>query len=288
MLLFSNKVLLLLRNTKDIMELELKRPLAFFDIESTGLHVTKDRIIELCIIKVMPNGKTETKTWLVNPEKPISEEAVAVHGITQEMVQDKPTFKQIAKDVDRFLTNCDLAGYNSNRFDIPMLVEELMRTGIDFEVENRRMVDVQNIFMKMEPRTLKAAYRFYVQKELENAHSAEADVMATYEVLKAQLDVYKDKEVEDKKGKVSKPVINDVDALARFSSHHKNADLSGQVIYNEAGKEVFNFGKHKGKTVEEVFTKEPSYYDWMQRAEFPLYTKRLMTRIKLRMAADKL
>lgn len=276
-----------MRNIYIIMELKLKRPLAFFDIESTGLHVTKDRIVELCIIKVLTNGKTETKTWLLNPGKPISEEAISIHGITNEMVQDKPTFKQVAKDIERFLTNCDLAGYNSNRFDIPMLVEELMRADIDFEVENRRFIDVQNIFMKMEPRTLKAAYRFYLQKNLENAHSAEADVMATYEVLKAQLDVYKDKEFEEKDGSISTPVVNDMEALASFSTHHKNADLSGQIVYNNEGKEVFQFGKHKGKTVEEVFTKEPSYYDWMQNAEFPLYTKRLLTRIKLRMAMNK-
>ncbi len=180
------------------MELNLKRPLAFFDIESTGLNVSKDRIIELCIIKVSPNGTTETKTWLLNPDYPISEEAEQIHGISQESVKDKPTFKQVSKDIHRFLANCDLAGYNSNRFDIPMLVEEFLRADVDFEVENRHFIDVQNIFMKMEQRTLKAAYRFYLQKELENAHSAEADVTATYEVLKAQLDRYANTEFTDK------------------------------------------------------------------------------------------
>ncbi|MBN2638057.1 MAG: 3'-5' exonuclease [Bacteroidales bacterium] len=269
------------------MELQLKRPLAFFDIESTGLNITRDRIVELCIVKVHPGNKTETKTWLLNPGIPISKEAIEVHGITNEMVSDKPGFTQVAKEIDRFLVNCDLAGYNSNRFDIPMIVEELMRSGIDFEVENRRFIDVQNIFMKMEPRTLKAAYRFYLQKELENAHSAEADVMATFEVLKAQLDKYQGAEFEDSKGNKSKPVVNDMDALAKFSSHHKNADLAGQIIYNSEGKEVFQFGKHKGKTVEEVFRSEPSYYDWIQNADFPLYTKRLITRIKLRMATQR-
>ena len=258
--------------------------MAFFDIESTGLNVSKDRIIELCIIKVNPNGSTETKTWLLNPDYPISEEAESIHGISKEMIADKPTFKQVAKDIYRFLNNCDLAGYNSNRFDIPMLVEEFLRAGIDFEVKNRRFIDVQNIFMKMEPRTLKAAYRFYLQKELKNAHSAEADVMATYEVLKAQLDRYKEAKITDKEGNVIQPVKNDMDALAEFSSHHRNADLVGQIIYNKKGEEMFNFGKHKGKTVEEVFRKEPSYYDWMQKADFPLYTKKLLTRIKLRMA----
>ncbi len=265
------------------MELNLKRPLAFFDIESTGLNVSKDRIIELCIIKVNPNGTTETKTWLLNPGYPISEEAQKVHGFSEEDVKDKPTFKQVAKDIHRFLANCDLAGYNSNRFDIPMLVEEFLRAGVDFDVENRYFIDVQNIFMKMEPRTLKAAYRFYLQKELENAHSATADVQATYEVLKAQLDRYAQARYTDKEGAVSTPVKNEVEALAKFSTHHRNADLMGQIIYNEKGEEVFNFGKHKGKTVEEVFRREPSYYDWMQKADFPLYTKKLLTKIKLRM-----
>jgi len=265
------------------MELNLKRPLAFFDIESTGLNVSKDRIIELCIIKVNPNGTSETKTWLLNPDYPISKEAYKVHGISQEDVKDKPTFKQVAKDIHRFLANCDLAGYNSNRFDIPMLVEEFLRADVDFEVENRHFIDVQNIFMKMEPRTLKAAYRFYLQKELENAHSATADVQATYDVLKAQLDRYAQTNYTDKEGAVSTPVKNDVEALAKFSTHHRNADLMGQIIFNEKGEEVFNFGKHKGKTVEEVFRKEPSYYDWMQKADFPLYTKKLLTKIKLRM-----
>ncbi len=266
------------------MELHLKRPLAFFDIESTGLNVAKDRIIELCIIKVNPNGTTETKTWLLNPDYPISEEAEKIHGFSQEEVKDKPTFKQVAKEIARFLANCDLAGYNSNRFDIPMLVEEFLRAGVDFDVENRRFIDVQNIFMKMEPRTLKAAYRFYLQKELENAHSAEADVSATFEILKAQLDRYAAVEYTDKTGQTGTPVKNDVEALAKFSTHHRHADLMGQIIYNEKGEEVFNFGKHKGKKVEDVFRKEPSYYDWMQKADFPLYTKKLLTKIKLRMA----
>jgi len=266
------------------MELNLSRPLAFFDIESTGLNVSKDRIIEICIIKANPNGTTETKTWLLNPDYPISEESQSIHGISQEMIQDKPTFKQVAKDIFRFLNNCDLAGYNSIRFDIPMLVEEFLRADVDFEVKNRRFIDVQNIFMKMEPRTLKAAYRFYLQKDLENAHSADADVGATYEILKAQLDHYKNKEYADKEGNTSEPVKNDMDALAAFSIHHPNADLMGQIIFNKEGEEVFNFGKHKGKTVEETFKREPSYYDWMQKADFPLYTKKLLMRIKLRMA----
>ncbi len=268
------------------MELNLKRPLAFLDIESTGLKVAKDRIIELSIIKVNPNGSTETKTWRINPEHKISEEAESIHGISQEELNDKPTFKQIAKDVERFLANCDLAGYNAIKFDIPMLVEEFMRVGIDFDVSNRRMIDVQNIFMKMEPRTLKAAYRFYLGKSLENAHSAEADAVATYEILKAQLDRYKPDKNSDEERIRSSQVINDMDALHKFSAHRRNADLMGQVIYNKNNQEVFNFGKHKGKTVEEVFRKEPSYYNWIMNADFPLYTKKLMTKIKLRMMKE--
>ncbi len=265
------------------MELNLKKPLAVFDIESTGLSVAKDRIIELNILKIDTNNATTSKTWVLNPEYPISAEASSVHGFYYDDIKDKPTFKQVAKEIDKFLANCDLAGYNSLKFDIPMLVEEFLRADVDFEISNRKLVDVQNIFMKMEQRTLSAAVRFFLGKELENAHSAEADVMATYEVLLAQLDKYKDVDFTDKSGKVSRPVVNDVAALAEFSSHHKNADLMGQVILNEDGEEVINFGKHKGKTVKEVFLNEPSYYSWMMKADFPLYTKKIMTRIKLRM-----
>lgn len=266
------------------MELNLKRPLAFFDLEATGLNVAKDRIVEISIFKVNPNGSAESKTWLLNPDYPIEEEASAVHGYTNEDLADKPTFKQVAKDISRFLENCDLAGYNALKYDIPMLVEEFLRNDIDFEVSNRKLIDVQNIFMKMEQRTLKAAYRFYLQKNLEQAHTAEADTKATYEILKAQLDKYKETEFTDRKGETSIPVKNEVEALAAFSSHHRNADLMGQIIFNEEGKEVINFGKHKGKTVEEVMETEPSYYSWMMQADFPLYTKKLMTKIKLNMA----
>ncbi len=265
------------------MELNLKRPLAIFDLEATGLNVAKDRIVEISILKINPNGTNESKTWLINPEYPIAEEASEVHGYTNEDLKEKPTFKQLAKEISRFLDNCDLAGYNALKYDIPMLVEEFLRNDVDFEVTNRKLIDVQNIFMKMEQRTLKAAYKFYLQKELENAHAAEADTMATYEVLTAQLDKYKETEFTDRKGKTSIPVINDMEALATFSSHHRNADLMGQFIFNEEGKEVVNFGKHKGKTVEDVFTSEPSYYKWMMQADFPLYTKKLITRIKFRM-----
>lgn len=265
------------------MELNLKRPLAIFDLEATGLNVAKDRIVEISILKINPNGTNESKTWLINPEYPIAEEASEVHGYTNEDLKEKPTFKQLAKEISRFLDNCDLGGYNALKYDIPMLVEEFLRNDVDFEVANRKLIDVQNIFMKMEQRTLKAAYKFYLQKELENAHAAEADTMATYEVLTAQLDRYKETEFTDRKGKTSIPVINDMEALATFSSHHRNADLMGQFIFNEDGKELVNFGKHKGRTVEDVFNSEPSYYKWMMQADFPLYTKKLITRIKFRM-----
>jgi DNA polymerase-3 subunit epsilon len=265
------------------MQLNLKRPIAFFDIESTGLNVANDRIVELSILRIETNNTRISKTWVVNPEYPISDEAAAVHGFSNEDVKDKPTFKQKAKEIAKFLTNCDLAGYNSNKFDIPMLVEEFLRADVDFEVSNRKLIDVQTIFMKMEQRTLKAAVKFFLNKDLENAHSAEADVMGTFEVLEAQLDKYANTEFTDRDGEISKPVVNDMEALAKFSTHHKNADLMGQIIFNQEGLETFNFGKHRGKTVKEIFLNDPSYYSWMMKADFPLYTKKILTRIKLGM-----
>ena len=198
-------------------------------------------------------------------------------------MEGKPTFKSVAKDVSRYLDNCDLAGYNALKFDIPLLVEEFLRAEVDFEVRNRHLIDVQNIFMKMEQRTLKAAYKFYCDKELVNAHSAEADTLATYEVLKSQLEKYNGAEFIDRDGNNSTPVVNDMKALHDFSSHNKNADLMGQIIYNKEGKETFNFGKYKGRTVEDIFTKDPGYYGWIMNADFPLYTKKLITNIKLQM-----
>jgi len=268
------------------MELNLKRPLAFFDLESTGLNVAKDRIVEISIVKVNPNKSTESKTWLLNPNYPISEEAASVHGYTNESVADQPTFKQVCREIAAFLNNCDLAGYNVIKFDLPMLVEEFLRCEVDFEVKNRKIIDVQNIFMKMEQRTLEAACKFYLNKPLKNAHSAEADTIATYEVLKAQLDKYEGQEVTDRDGETSIPVVNDAEALAQFSAHHKNVDLMGQFIFNEEGKEVINFGKHKGKLVEDVFEKEPSYFSWIMNSDFPLYTKKILTAIKLRMSSN--
>lgn len=265
------------------MELNLKRPVAFFDLETTGLNTTTDRIVEISILRVNPNGTEEQRTWLLNPTIPISPEASSVHGYTNEMVADKPTFKQVAPDIAKFLTNCDLAGYNILKFDLPMLVEEFLRVEVDFDLKSRDFIDVMNIFMKMEPRTLKGAYRFFCHAELEGAHGAGADTKATYEVLKAMLDRYQGVEYEDGKGNKSPGPVNDIKELSQFSAHHRNADLSGQIIYDDEGKEVFQFGKHKGKRVEEVFRMEPSYYSWMMNSDFPLYTKKLITAIKLRM-----
>ncbi len=264
------------------MKLNLTRPLAFFDIESTGTNVVKDRIVEISIYKVMPDGSTENFTKLINPEIPIPPEITAIHGIKNEDVVDKPTFAQLAPSLDQFLQNCDLAGYNSNKFDVPMLIEEFLRCNINFDIKKRRLVDVQNIFHKMEPRTLKAAYKFYCGKELVDAHEAEADTRATYEILLAQLDHYKETRYVDKDGEVSVPIVNDMDALHDFSYNHSNADLVGHIGYNRNGKEIFNFGKNKGRVVEEVFKKEPQYYDWMMKADFPLSTKNLIQSIMLR------
>jgi DNA polymerase-3 subunit epsilon len=265
------------------MKLNLKKPIAFFDIEATGLNVTRDRIVEISVLKILTNGTRELRTWLVNPDYPICDEASKIHGYSNDDLTDKSTFKQVAKEISRFFTNCDLAGYNSLKFDIPMLVEEFLRADVDFEVKNRKLVDVQNIFMKMEQRTLKAASLFYLDKELVNAHAAEADTIATFEILEAQLDKYEGAKFTDRDGNVSTPVINDVQALQEFSNFNKNADLMGQFIFNKEGKEIINFGKHKGKTVEEVFIKEPSYYSWIMKSDFPQYTKNLLTNIKLNM-----
>ena len=240
------------------MKLNLKRPLAFFDLEATGINLGVDRIVEIAVLKVMPDGSQEMKVSRINPEMPVPYESSMIHGIFDEDVKDAPTFRQVGQEYADFLIDCDLAGYNSNKFDIPMLMEEFIRAGIEFDLENRRFVDVQNIFHQMEQRTLKAAYRFYCGKDIENAHSAEADIRATYEVLLAQLDKYKDVEWEDKKGNRSVPVQNDVDALHTFTNLSRPVDFAGRIVFNDEGIEVFNFGKHKGKCVEEVFHIEPS------------------------------
>jgi len=264
------------------MELNLTRPIAFFDLETTGIKIATDRIVEICIHRINIDGSTKTKTLRINPEVPIPPEVIAIHGITDEDVKDAPKFREVAHDLAHFLENCDLAGFNSNHFDIPLLVEEFLRAGIDFELKGRRFVDIQNIFHKMEPRNLYAAYKFYCDKELVNAHSAEADTIATFEILKAQLDRYSETAFKDKKGNITIPVVNDVKSLSEFSHASKSADLVGQIIFNDKNEEIFNFGKHKGKLVAEVFKNEPSYYDWIMKSEFALSTKKVVTSIKLR------
>lgn len=262
------------------MQLALKNPLLFFDIESTGLDVARDRIVEISMVKVSPAApgepnKVEVKTRRFNPEIPISPEAQAVHGISDEDVAGEPKFRQLAKSMAAWMEGCDIAGYNSLKFDIPMLAEEFLRAGVDFDFRKRKLVDVQNIFHKKEQRTLKAAYRFYCDKDLEQAHSAEADTMATYEVLEAQLDKYGKDEVD--------PLQNDVAYLAKYSCMTRFVDYAGRIVLNDKDEPTINFGKHKGKTVKEVLMKEPSYYNWIMDGDFTLDTKHVLTKIKLSM-----
>lgn len=257
------------------MQLNLKKPICFFDLETTGINISKDRIVEISILKVHPNGKEETYTKKVNPTIPIPAETTAVHGISDADVADAPTFKDLAKEVHQMIKDSDLGGFNSNRFDIPLLAEEMLRADVDFDMKSRQSIDVQTIFHKMEQRTLSAAYKFYCDKNLDNAHSAEADTKATYEVLKAQLDRYDELE-------------NDSNFLAEFSSRRKFADFAGFIIYNKEGEECFSFGKHKGKRVLDVLEKEPGYFGWLLNADFPLYTKKVLTAIKLSQFNNKL
>lgn len=263
------------------MKLNLKRPIVFFDLETTGTDIGKDRIVELSALKVMPNGEEVLKTRRINPTIPIPLESSLIHQIYDEDVADSPTFKQVARDLEKFLEGCDLAGYNLLRFDIPLLAEEFLRCDVDFDIENRHIVDACRIFHQMEKRTLSAAYKFYCNKTLENAHSAEADTIASYHILMAQLDHYEQTPYETAEGTTEYPVQNDMGALHKFT-FQKTADLSGRIVYNNSGQEVFNFGKYKNVPVEDVLKKEPSYYDWMMKSEFPLYTKKILTRIRLR------
>ncbi len=262
--------------------LKLKKPLAVFDLETTGVNVAKDRIVEICIVKAMPDGSTEIKTKRINPEIPIPLVTSMIHGIYDEDVKDCPTFKQIGKSLAQFLEGCDFAGFNSNRFDVPLLVEEFLRNNIDFEVKNRKMVDVQRIFHQMEPRNLGAALKFYTGKTIENAHSAEADTIATLEVLCAQIERYEGVSIKDKSDKEYEPVKNDVEALHKFTSG-EIVDFAQTMAMNDKSEIVFNFGKHRGKPVKEILKREPTYYDWMQNGDFALDTKRKLTEIKLSM-----
>lgn len=251
------------------MKLQLKKPIIFFDLETTGLSLTHDRIVEISVIKVMPNGEEMRRTRRVNPEMPISPEATATHHITDEDVKDEPTFRQIAKSLAQIFTGCDIAGFNSNRFDIPMLDQEFQRADVDFDFSKARLIDVQTIFHKKEPRNLVAAYKFYCGKDLTQAHSANADTEATYEVLMAQLDHYPDLPTE-------------IEQLSEFSSQNHNVDFTGRLIYDDQRREVINFGKYKGRVAEEVLRKDPSFYDWIMRGDFTKNTKDCFTKIRLR------
>ena len=251
------------------MDLKLKRSIAFIDLETTGINVSADRIVELSVLKISPNGNEEWMTTRVNPEMAIPPKTTAIHGISDEDVVNAPLFREIAKNLAAFLEGCDLAGYNAIKFDIPVLAEEFLRSNIDFNFRKRRYVDVQVIFHKKEQRTLAAAYKFYCRKELTDAHSSKADTLATFEVLKSQLDRYEDLE-------------NDVEKLADLSSFNTNVDFAGRIILDEDGIEVFNFGKYKGKAVADIFNSDPAYYSWMMNGDFPLYTKKVLTELKLR------
>lgn len=257
------------------MELKLTRPICFFDLETTGTNVAKDRIVEIAVLKVFPNGNKESKTWLVNPEMTIPDEVIAIHGISNEKVANEPTFKELSKEIYKMIKDADLGGFNSDRFDIPLLAEELLRVGIDFDMKNTVSVDVQTIFHKMEKRTLGAAYKFYCDKDLTDAHSAAADTNATYEILLSQLDRYPELE-------------NNIKKLSEFSRRKQSVDFAGFIALDEDGEEIFSFGKHKGRKVHDVLEKEPGYFGWMLNADFPLYTKKILTQIKLSKLNTKL
>ena len=251
------------------MQLNLKKPILFFDIESTGLNIANDRIVEICVLKIQPNGDQEIKTRRVNPTILISPEAEAIHGISNEDVKDCPTFKEVAKSLANWMSGCDVAGFNSIKFDVPLLAEEFLRAGVDFDFRNKNSIDVQNIFHKLEQRTLSAAYKFYCKKDLENAHSAEADTVATYEILLAQIEKYDELE-------------NDMNFLSQFSKRSNFLDYAGRVAINENDQPVFNFGKHKNRLVSDIFANDPSYYSWMMNGDFPLDTKKVLTELKLK------
>ena len=255
------------------MKLNLKRPIIFFDLETTGLDIAKDRIVELCYIRVEPNGNEEARSMRINPEMHIPEVASSVHGITDDDVKDCPTFADVAPQLAATFEGCDLAGFNSNRFDLPLLAEEFMKAGVNIDLSHVQAIDVQNIYHKLEKRTLAAAYKFYCGRDLENAHSALADTHATYEVLQAQLDHYPN------------DLQNDVDFLAEFSRMNRNIDFAGRFVYDESGKELINFGKYKGKAIKDVLSRDPGYYSWIMQGDFTLNTKQVLTKLRLKYAA---
>ena len=265
------------------MRLHLKNPLIILDLETTGINIASDRIVEIALLKIHPDGNEEERVVRLNPEMPIPEKASMIHGIRDEDVKDAPIFKEVARTLAKFMEGCDLAGFNSNRFDIPLLAEEFLRADVDIDFKKRKFVDVQAIFHKMEKRTLSAALKFYCNKELIQAHQAMSDVKATYEVLQAQLDLYQNVEFEDQNGKKSIPIENSIEKLSEFSSYDRNVDYMGRIVYNDDNVAVFNFGKNKGMPVEKVLKEQPGYYGWIMNGDFPLYTKKVLTQIKLRM-----
>lgn len=256
------------------MNLKLERPLVFFDLETTGVQIATDRIVEISILKIYPNGNRESWTRLVNPEIEIPKEASDIHGITNEKVVTEPKFSELAPKISTMIEGCDLAGFNSNRFDIPLLAEEMLRARVNFDMQDRMAIDVQVIFHKKEQRNLSAGYEFYCGKTLDNAHSAEADTLATYEILEAQIERYED-------------VEGDVDFLSKFSSHQQRADFAGFLLLDDSGEEIFSFGKYKGRKVRDVLRENPGYYSWIQNADFPLYTKKMLEDVKKSMNPKK-
>jgi|TARA_A200000159_G_scaffold11307_1_gene9540 DNA polymerase-3 subunit epsilon len=257
------------------MKIKLSKPICFFDLETTGINISKDRIVEISILKVYPNSNKESRTWLVNPEISIPSEVSKIHGITNEMVINEPNFKVIGSQVKEMINNCDLGGFNSNKFDIPLLAEEFLRSNIDFDLEKIKCIDVQNIFHKMEKRTLGAAYKFYCKKDLIDAHSSKADTLATYEVLEAQIEKYSELE-------------NNVTFLSEFSSRNRTVDLAGFIIYDQNNVPCFSFGKHKGKSVDFIIDNEPGYFGWILNSDFPMYTKKILTKLRLNKLNNKL
>ena len=257
------------------MKIKLSKPICFFDLETTGINISKDRIVEISILKVYPNSNKESRTWLVNPEISIPSEVSKIHGITNEMVINEPNFKLIGSQVKEMINNCDLGGFNSNKFDIPLLAEEFLRSNIDFDLEKIKCIDVQNIFHKMEKRTLGAAYKFYCKKDLIDAHSSKADTLATYEVLEAQIEKYSELE-------------NNVTFLSEFSSRNRTVDLAGFIIYDQNNVPCFSFGKHKGKSVDFIIDNEPGYFGWILNSDFPMYTKKILTKLRLNKLNNKL
>ena len=257
------------------MNLTLDKPIVFFDLETTGVNIASDRIVEISILKLLPNGNKESKTWLVNPTIPIPQDTIMIHGITNEKIINEPTFAELANEIYKLIENCDLAGFNSNKFDIPLLAEEFLRIGIEFDMTNRKAIDIQNIFHKLEQRTLVAAYKFYCNKDLTNAHSAKADTIATYEILLAQLDKYDQLE-------------NNVNFLSEFSEQGgKFVDMAGFIRFNQKGEEVLSFGKYRDITLLKIWNENPGYFSWIQQADFPLFTKNVMKNFATKMKLQK-